>query len=101
MQIIKVEKLKNGSHLSQSWDSNVVIPDGWAIIPKNIEIPDSFPFVDILCENGIVTKMTGDKSIPDNNVSSGNIIFDAYYYALDSDFRLSILELLGGVSNDL
>lgn len=57
MLLIKIEKNENGSH------SNVTrnfgnIPNGWAEVPSGIEIPDTFPFVNIEVENGMVTSMT-------------------------------------------
>lgn len=31
---------------------------GWALIPADMEIPATFPFVDITVEDGVVTTMT-------------------------------------------
>lgn len=57
MKIIEIEPLPNAGHRNQ--DSNFIqIPNGWAIIPESIVIPDTFPFVDITVEEGIVTEMT-------------------------------------------
>lgn len=57
MRIIEIKALENGAHRNQ--DSNLsYVPEGWAIIPDTIEIPDSFPFVNIEVEEGVVTKMT-------------------------------------------
>ena len=57
MFIIEIEPLDNGAHRNQSGTFRA-IPDGWAEIPSSIEIPDTFPFVDIEVENGVVTSMT-------------------------------------------
>lgn len=57
MRFIEIEALENGAHRNQ--DSTLsYIPEGWAIIPDTIEIPDTFPFVNIEVEDGVVTKMT-------------------------------------------
>ena len=46
MRLIKIEKLKNGGHDNQTIDHISKIPNGWAVIPDDMETP-SFPFGDI------------------------------------------------------
>lgn len=54
---IEIKSNDNGSH--NNFTSNLrVHPDGYAIIPSNIEIPDSFPFVDIEVDGNTVISMT-------------------------------------------
>ena len=57
MRIIEIAALENGAHRNQNGPLSVV-PDGWAVIPNSIIIPDSFPFVDIEVDGQIVTNMT-------------------------------------------
>ena len=57
MLIIEIAALDNGAHRNQTGTFRT-IPDGWAIVPAEIEIPDTFPFVDITVEDGVVTSMT-------------------------------------------
>ena len=57
MLIIEISALDNGAHRNQTGSFHT-IPDGWAEVPSSIEIPDTFPFVDIEVENGVVTSMT-------------------------------------------
>ena len=57
MRIIEIAALDNGAHRNQT-GSFASAPDGWAVIPDDMAIPDSFPFVDITVENGIVTSIT-------------------------------------------
>ena len=57
MLIIEIAALSNGAHRNQTGTFRT-IPDGWAIVPAEIEIPDTFPFVDITVEDGVVTSMT-------------------------------------------
>lgn len=63
MLIIEIDPLENGAHRNQNvaWDGvmeDYFLPDGWAIVPEEIEIPATFPFVNVKVENGIVTEMT-------------------------------------------
>ena len=60
MQIIKIKALDNGAHVNQK-DANS-IPKGYAQIPDDMPIPDTFPFVNIE-----VDKETRYKEIPHYN----------------------------------
>lgn len=57
MRIIEIAALSNGAHRNQNGGISAA-PDGWAVIPDGMEIPDTFPFVDITVKDGIVTSMT-------------------------------------------
>lgn len=57
MRIIEITALENGAHRNQE-GAFVSIPEGWAVIPFSMAVPDTFPFVDIEVEDGIVVKMT-------------------------------------------
>ena len=57
MLIIEIETQENGAHRNQTGTFRT-IPQGWAEVPSSIEIPDTFPFVNIEVENGVVTSMT-------------------------------------------
>lgn len=57
MHIIEIAPLDNGAHRNQNGGINTV-PEGWAVIPENMDIPETFPFVNIEVKNGIVTSMT-------------------------------------------
>lgn len=48
MYVIKIEAYENGAHDNQ--DGLNFIPEGYAVIPENIMIPSSYPFVDIEVE---------------------------------------------------
>ena len=41
---VKIEKNPDGSHTFQSGGA---LESGWAVVPSYIDIPDSFPFVNI------------------------------------------------------
>lgn len=55
MKMLEIAALENGAHRNQTYHG--VLPDGWAIIPEDMEIPDTFPFVDITVEeiDGVLT----------------------------------------------
>lgn len=57
MHIIEIVALDNGAHRNQSGDLSAA-PDGWAIIPDDMTIPETFPFVDIVVEGDTVVEMT-------------------------------------------
>lgn len=57
MRIIEIAALENGAHRNQE-GVFVSIPEGWAVIPSTMAVPDTFPFVDIEVEDGVVTSMT-------------------------------------------
>ena len=49
MIIIEIQALPNGAHRNQTATS-AVIPAGWAIIPEDMPVPKTFPFVDLTAE---------------------------------------------------
>ena len=57
MQITEITALPNGAHRNQTGDFRT-IPEGWAVVPEEMEIPETFPFVNIEAEDGVVTSMT-------------------------------------------
>ena len=58
MRIIEIQALDNGAHRNQTVSGAVAVPDGWAEIPADVAIPETFPFVDIQVEDGKVVSMT-------------------------------------------
>lgn len=56
MKLIKIEKSENGSHDNITADYVETIPEGWAVIPDDMETPN-FPFGDIETEeiDGVMT----------------------------------------------
>lgn len=57
MKIIEIHALDNGAHRNQTTTSTN-IPTGWAEIPADMIIPETFPFVDIQVEVNKVVRMT-------------------------------------------
>lgn len=60
MKMLEINALENGAHRNQTYHG--FLPEGWAIIPEGLEIPDTFPFVDITVEDfegrAVVATMT-------------------------------------------
>ena len=61
MKIIEIDALANGAHRNQDGAFETV-PSGWAAIPDDMPIPDTFPFVDIEVE---AVEHTRESMIPD------------------------------------
>lgn len=57
MRIIEIKPLPNGAHRNQTTTSTT-IPTGWAEIPADMAIPETFPFVDLVVKVGRVVSMT-------------------------------------------
>lgn len=64
MKIIEIKPLPNGAHRNQTTTSTT-IPTGWAEIPADVSIPETFPFVDIQVEGQRVVSMTAGV-VPDH-----------------------------------
>lgn len=47
MIIIKNTPQKNGAY-QNCFGNFTTIPDGWSLIPENINIPDTFPFMEVV-----------------------------------------------------
>ena len=62
MHIIEIEALDNGAHRNQTGGLST-IPSGWAMIPEDMPIPSSYPFVDIEVEGNVVVSMT-EREVP-------------------------------------
>lgn len=58
MTIIELAPGKNGAHHNQTVSGKIPIPNGWAVIPEDMEIPETFPFVSVEAQDGVVTAMT-------------------------------------------
>lgn len=69
MRIIEIAALENGAHRNQSGFAGDV-PAGWAAIPDGMEVPETFPFVGITVDDGVVTEMKAG-IIPDAPPDSG------------------------------
>ena len=58
MTIIELTSLGNGAHRNQTISGGFPVPNGWAAIPEDMKIPETFPFVNVEAQDGIVTALT-------------------------------------------
>lgn len=58
MRIIEIAALENGAHNNQIINRNIPIPEGWAFIPDDMEIPETFPFVHVYVSGDEVTRLS-------------------------------------------
>lgn len=92
MKIVEIATLENGAHRNQA-GSFSEIPEGWAVIPEDMALPDTFPFVSFTVEKGVVTHMTAG-TVPDAPVTVERTIQDEMDSILvDHEYRLTLLEL--------
>ena len=56
MRFIKVAAEDNGAHKNQNGGKKP--GNGWAVIPEDMEIPSTFPFVNVTASKGVVTELT-------------------------------------------
>lgn len=92
MRIIEIVAQENGAHRNQT-GSFSVIPDGWAVIPATVEIPSSFPFVDIEVKGKVVVGMTA-RDVPEvveEYIPTARDDADAML--VDHEYRITLLEL--------
>ena len=92
MRIIEIIAQPNGAHRNQSGKFSV-IPDGWALIPATVPIPDTFPFVGIEVKGKVVTSMTAGV-VPETTeeyIPTAQDDIDAML--VDHEYRLTMLEL--------
>ena len=94
MRIIEITALDNGAHRNQTGTFSAV-PDGWAVIPDSIAIPDTFPFVDIEVDGQMVTAMTAGtvpepEPEPRPDPTTEEILLEM---AADHEERLCMMEL--------
>lgn len=66
MTIIELAPLENGAHRNQSVSGKITPPEGWAVIPAGMELPATFPFVDVETdEAGQITSITANQEAYD------------------------------------
>lgn len=59
MLIIEIQPQENGAHRNQKPSGDLrTIPEGWAVVPDSITVPETFPFVDIEVDGQTVISMT-------------------------------------------
>ena len=57
MKIIELSALSNGAHRNMESSAWLAPPEGWAMIPEEMALPDTYPFVEVEAEeiDGVMT----------------------------------------------
>ena len=95
MKIIEINALSNGAHNNQTINGVIPVPDGWAVIPDDMTIPETFPFVNITVENDVVTSMK-EGTLPEQEpepTPEPSEEDDTAAMLVDHEYRLTLLEL--------
>lgn len=96
MRIIKIDAFDDGAHANQDGGISVC-PEGWAEIPQGFEVPASFPYVDIVVENGVVIEMTArnvpEPPVAEQQASIEEQIADLQEFVVDSEYNKTLSEL--------
>lgn len=114
MTIVQIEAQSNGGHANQTTDIPLPqIPEGWALVPEDLTIPDTFPFVDLSVEKitvdpdtqpvsegevdqlWVVTSMTQGivpelEPVPEREPTAEE---DLMEMAVDHEMRITLLEI--------
>lgn len=114
MTIIQIEAQSNGAHANQTTSIPLTkIPEGWAVVPEDLTIPNTFPFLDLTAEKitvdpdthpvnenevdqlWVVTSMTpgvvpDPEPIPEPDPTAEE---DLMQMAVDHELRITMLEL--------
>lgn len=78
---IKIEKNPDGSH---SFQSGGVLENGWAAVPKDIKIPDTFPFVNFEVAEVTHPEVTSiKKSLVDGEYIENTVVLVPEYTQLE------------------
>ena len=105
MKIIEIKALENGAHRNQSSDEIKNIPNGWAVIPDSLEIPNSFHFVNIIANNGVVLSLKSDEAAynlakekekrEEEDFKNTKLVIqdDIDSMLVDQEYRLTLLEI--------
>ena len=56
MWIVDLRENPNGSHNDHRAEHITAVPDGWAMIPADFPVPDTFPFVSVEAEEKTYTR---------------------------------------------
>lgn len=92
MRIIEIQVLPNGAHRNQT-TSSASIPTGWAEIPADVAIPETFPFVTIEVEGQRVVTMTAGTVPEPEPGPEPSESDDLAAMTVDHEYRLTLLEL--------
>lgn len=95
MKLIEITALSNGAHRNQTYNGSTV-PDGWAVIPDGMAVPDTFPFVNLTVDGQTVTSMTAG-TLPEPNEPEPTAEDITLDLMAEHEERLCMLEITTGI----
>lgn len=94
MKLVMIAPYENGAHENQEVSGLLEIPEGWAVIPDDMEIPETFPFISVKVDGNLVTAMEpGVVPEPVPVVQEPSELEDIQAMLVDQEFRLTLIEL--------
>lgn len=69
MRLIEIKTLENGSHRNQTTNTTMSLPEGWAVIPEDMETPN-FPFGEVEVKDEDVMGVTTIEVVEEINGES-------------------------------
>ena len=116
MWIVCLTSNPNGSHNDHRANHITAVPDGWAMIPDALTVPDTFPFVDIeaaeltytedVCDESenvikeeaytmmtVISMTEGKLPEANENETEPTETEDTAAMLVDHEYRLTLLEL--------
>ena len=94
-RIIEIAQLPNGAHRNQTCSFEIILPDGYAVIPEGMQT-ENFPFgqVEVKRINGIPTVIKWIPGvIPEPEKPEPSAQDDVDAMLIDHEYRLTLLEL--------
>lgn len=61
MRIVQIISSDDGSHKIEELEEGAAIPEGWALIPNGMSLPNTAPYFDIVVSEGMVVRITPSK----------------------------------------
>lgn len=97
MRLIEITALENGAHRNQMIMGEIVVPDGWAVVPDGLET-ENYPFgtVEVAEIDGVMTVTawtpgtTPDTPTPTAEPTAQD---DTDAMLIDHEYRITLLEL--------
>ena len=87
MHLIEIIAQDDGYHRNQNHSVPIPVQEGWAVIPDDMEIPETYPYVNIEVDGQMVTSMTAGivpepkidlNTIKSEKVSESKIMLKTY-----------------------
>lgn len=97
MRLIEITALENGAHRNQMIRGKIAVPDGWAVVPDDLET-ENYPFgtVEVAEIDGVMTVTAWTPgTLPDvpTPTAEPTAQDDTDAMLIDHEYRITLLEL--------